>query len=317
MGGRKFNFVDLFSGGGFGARGAVGAGGVPLVAVDAWDIAARTYKENFRDADVYNTAVEMLSPRAVVGKRQIDVLLTSPECTHHTHARGNRPRLESSRETALSSLVWAEEIKPRLIVMENVANMRSWARYGEMIEGLRSLGYGLTEKVLCSSAFGVPQRRRRLFVVAQRGDQPKQIAVPNRKVMAAHTILDPVGTWVESDLHAPHRAARTLRYAEAAISELGRKTPFLLVYYGSDKGGGWQSLDEPLRTVTTLDRFALVSPRRGGWTMRMLQPVELAKAMGLPRAHKFPFGTRRDKVKLCGNGICTPVMKHVIEGAIA
>ncbi|WP_223201951.1 hypothetical protein, partial [Streptococcus pneumoniae] len=52
------------------------------------------------------------------------------------------------------------------------------------------------------------------------------------------------------------RAKGTLERAERAIKELGPNEPFLLVYYGSDKAGGWQSLDRPLRTVTTLDRFA-------------------------------------------------------------
>ena len=45
-------FIDLFCGGGFGARGAVRGGGEPLLAVDAWDLATRTYQANFPDAEI-------------------------------------------------------------------------------------------------------------------------------------------------------------------------------------------------------------------------------------------------------------------------
>ncbi len=307
----QFSFVDLFCGGGFGARGASAAGGTPLLSVDLWDVATATYKKNFNTADVRTDKVENVSPRAVSGRR-VDLLLTSPECTNHTHARGSRPRNEASRDTAFSSLEWVESIKPRWIVMENVPNMKSWARYAELRSELMALGYGISENVLCSSSFGVPQRRKRLFVTAERGDTPRDVIVPNRRKVGAQAILDPVGTWPETDLYKPGRATRTLRYAEAAMAELGLR-PFIVVYYGSDKGGGWQRLDDPLRTVTTLDRFALVRPTGRGWRMRMLQPNELARAMGLPKSHAFPAGTRRDKVKLCGNGICSPVVAEIIR----
>lgn len=308
---KEFKFVDLFCGGGFGARGAEGAGGQPVLSVDLWDIAAATYKRNFPQAAVFADRVENVSPK-LVRRERIDLLLTSPECTNHTHARGSRPQNEESRNTAMSSLEWADALKPRWIVMENVPNMKGWARYKELKDGLEGLGYGINETVLCASQFGVPQRRRRLFITAVRGDESPKIRIPERKRYGASAVLDPVGTWSESLLYSPRRAERTLRYAEAAMNELGRKESFLVVYYGSDKSGGWQSLDDPLRTVTTLDRFGLVRHTSKGWTIRMLQPPELARAMGIPKKHVFPVGTRRDKVKLCGNGICSPVMKDIL-----
>jgi DNA (cytosine-5)-methyltransferase 1 len=96
--------------------------------------------------------------------------------------------------------------------------------------------------------------------------------------------------------------------------------PFLLVYYGTDGAGGWQSLDVPLRTITTLDRFALVEPTRRGHTLRMLQVSELSRAMGL-EGHRILHGSRRDRIRLLGNGICAPVMQAVVrtlcEGSLA
>jgi DNA (cytosine-5)-methyltransferase 1 len=106
--------------------------------------------------------------------------------------------------------------------------------------------------------------------------------------------------------------------ANRAFKELGRKEPFLLVYYGSDAAGGWQRLNVPLRTITTIDRFALVKPKETGrgHLMRMLQPAELQVAMGFPQDFSIVHGTRRDKIHLLGNAVCPPVMKAIVQSLI-
>ena len=48
----------------------------------------------------------------------------------------------------------------------------------------------------------------------------------------------------------------------------------------------------------------------------MLQPPELLKAMGAGAKHQLPHGSRRDKVKLCGNGVCSPVMEMIFKKII-
>jgi DNA (cytosine-5)-methyltransferase 1 len=114
-------------------------------------------------------------------------------------------------------------------------------------------------------------------------------------------------------LYKKGRAKPTLIRARRAMKALGNAKPFLIVYYGSDGAGGWQRIDKPLRTVTTVDRFAFVRPTEAGHEMRMLQVPELKRAMGFPDEHRFDHGTRRDKIKLLGNAVCPPVMKAVIE----
>ncbi len=309
-------FLDMFCGGGLGARGAVMAGCTPFLAVDSWSTATATYQDNFPGAKIINSRVEQLAPRRLIGKQHIDLLLTSPECTSHSPARGAKTGSETSRKTALTALVWAEKIRPRWIILENVPQIRSWRRYPELITGLNDLGYGIKEEIVDASELGVPQSRKRLFITCELDNEPRPLRRYESVQRTARGILDPKGTWDTTPLYSPNRAEGTLKRAEAAIKELGSTESFLLVYYGSDGGGGWQSLDEPLRTITTLDRFALVGKIKGEHRMRMLQPNELARAMGLPSDHKFKHGTRRDKVKLCGNGICAPVMRRVISSLI-
>ena len=98
-----------------------------------------------------------------------------------------------------------------------------------------------------------------------------------------------------------------------AIAALGKGIPFLIVYYRMDGGGGWQSLDRPLRTLTTLDRFGLVEWDGTEPTLRMLQVPELKRAMGYDDSYKLLRGSRRDRIKLLGNGVCPPVMQHIVS----
>jgi DNA (cytosine-5)-methyltransferase 1 len=66
-----------------------------------------------------------------------------------------------------------------------------------------------------------------------------------------------------------------------------------------------------------VDRFALVKPDpEHGHVMRMLQVPELQAAMGMPPQMKFESGTRRDRIKMIGNAVCPPVMKHVVKQLI-
>lgn len=82
--------------------------------------------------------------------------------------------------------------------------------------------------------------------------------------------------------------------------------PFVVKYYGSGKNV--DSIDKPLATVTTNDRFMLVEPISGRLIaeidilFRMLQPHELAGAQGFPADYQF-CGTREDRVKQIGNAV--------------
>lgn len=313
-------FVDLFCGGGLGARGAVTAGAKPILAVDAWDIATATYKSNFPTAEVQCSPIENIDPWALADSYRPDVLLTSPECTSHSIARGAKPSCEQSKETAIGIIPWIEAMEPRWLIVENVNRMKKWGRHNELVGTIESHGYTVNDLVLNAADFGVPQSRKRMFLVCDReGSQITRedlLSLHKRGVKTARSIVDWSGKYKSSQLYAERRAQATIDRAERAIRELGRKKDFIIVYYGSDYAGGWQSLDAPLRTVTTLDRFGLVTWQGDTPYLRMLQPPELLKAMGAGAKHQLPHGSRRDKVKLCGNGVCSPVMEMIFRKII-
>lgn len=310
---RNPRVLDLFSGGGGSSYGARAAGASIVAGVDGWDVASQTFGLNFPDAEPLNYLLEGDKVRSVIRRLgKIDLLLASPECTNHTCARGSRPSSEESRMTAWQVLHHARALLPRWIVIENVVQMKSWKRFREFEQELLGLDYNIWPHVLDASEFGVPQARRRLFIVCSRENKAFRLSMPEVRRRTAREILDPPGAWRVNPLYKQGRAEATLERAERAMSEIGKRERFLLVYYGSDSAGGWQELDRPLRTLTTLDRFALVEPSPRGHTMRMLQVPELRRAMGFGDDFKLDVGTRRDRVKLLGNGVCPPVMKHIV-----
>jgi len=291
---------------------------VVVAAVDAWPLAGATYSTNFPSTVFFRAKCESLSPQRVardVGR--IDILIASPECTSHTCAKGNADRSEDSRRTAYQVTRFARVMKPRWIVIENVVHMRSWSKYRAWLRRLESFGYRCRAQVLDAADFGVPQSRRRLFVICDRKKDPPEIAPPRKtRLRTAATILASPEAYKFTPLRQPRRATRTLKSAYRAFSAIGKNSRFLIVYYGTDGGGGWQRLLVPLRTVTTLDRFALVRPTRNGHEMRMLQVPELKRAMGFPPSFKLNQGTRRDRIKMLGNGVCPPVMRAIIATLI-
>lgn len=309
----RLRTLDLFCGGGGSSWGAQSAGAEIVCGVDAWGIATLTYADNFPHAKTLNLTLDAETGVEVLGDLgEIDLILASPECTNHTCAKGARPRDESSKLTARYLLNFASSLKPRWMVLENVVQMRNWHGYSPLIDAIKSLGYKILPQVIDAADFGVPQSRKRLFLLCDRKKQPKEVEKPQVSPQSARSVLDSEGTWMSRPLNNGIRASNTLARANRAIQNLGEGKPFLIVYYGSDGGGGWQELDRPLRTMTTLDRFGLVTWEGDTPMLRMLQVSELKRAMGFDYDYKLIRGSRRDRIKLLGNGVCPPVMKSIL-----
>jgi DNA (cytosine-5)-methyltransferase 1 len=310
--------LDLFCGGGGSSWGARAAGTRIVCGVDASPYAVDTYRRNFPGAQVMEMMLDEHSRASdIPGLGRIDLLLASPECTHHTCARGARPRDEASRLTARYVLNFAQELRPRWVVVENVIHMKGWDGYGPLVQELEASGYHVLPQELDSSRLGVPQKRKRLFLLCDRQEMPRPVALRSGRARSARSILDTTGTWKSRPVGRNTHAAATLARIKAGISVLGRGVPFLVVYYGSDGAGGWQTLDRPLRTLTTLDRFGLITWSGDTPMMRMLQVPELQAAMGFGPDFDLSGGSRRDRIRVLGNGVCPPVMEAIVSNLTA
>jgi DNA (cytosine-5)-methyltransferase 1 len=305
--------IDLFCGAGGSSVGARNAGAEIVAGFDIWNVAALAYKTNFPTAKVFQNDLRKLDPHKIKKEiGNIDLLLASPECTNHSVAKGSKERSEESKMTAFEVIRYAKVFRPKWIVIENVIEMTSWSEHQKLIDELWELNYFVKQLRLNSANFGVPQARKRLFLLCSLS---KDVCIPrnnSKAVKPVSSIIDWSDHYSFTPLFKKGRAQKTLVRAENAIIELGKKEDFIMVYYGT--GDGWQSIHSPLRTITTLDRFALVRPTNKGHKMRMLQPEELKLAMGFPKNYDLNIiPTRREKIKLMGNGVCPPVMKSIVS----
>jgi DNA (cytosine-5)-methyltransferase 1 len=308
--------IDLFCGAGGSSLGAMAAGFEIVAGFDIWPVAGSVYRANVPRARLHLCDLAMLREsdiRSIYGDLgDVDLILASPPCVDHSLARG--ARLPSLAGLDLPWCVWsfARMFRPRWIVVENVIGMRRWHDYRTFLCALMSLGYCARVCILDASDFGVPQRLKRLYIVCDREAEPPEIA-PRTPHMPVGDVIDLDG-YAYTPLHTPRRARATIERVERAVRALGRDVAFISVYYGS--GPQWQTLDVPLRTVTTSGHFALVRPGRGGHEMRMLQVDELRRAMGFPASFGFGGCTRTETMRLLGNAVCPPVMQAIVETLI-
>lgn len=298
---RPLRVVDLFSGAGGWSEGARAAGASVLACVNHWPAAIACHSANHPSTDHLLEDATRLDPMRLPPH---DVLLASPACQGHSRARGaERPHHDAQRATAWCVVSVAEAHRPRLLAVENVPEMATWTLFGAWRSALEALGYALTVQVLDAADFGVPQNRRRLVVLGSL----KRAPAATRPVTSRHAPAAGLIDWTlpmrRIDIGRP-LAARTLQRIEAGRAAHGRR--FLLSYYGATRGG--RSLDRPLGTVTTKERWALVDGDR----LRMLSVDEYRAAMGFPAHYRLP-GSKAEQVKLLGNAVCPPMAAAVVR----
>lgn len=306
---RTVTAVDLFCGaGGFstGLYQAAAACGknVRLVGVNHWPTAIETHAVNHPEAQLYCESLDSLDPRKVV-RGKLDILIASPECTHHSIARGGKPINDQSRSTAWHVLRWAEALQPRTVLIENVREFTTWGplccdgrpmkrRRGEtfhaFIGALRSLGYTVDWRVLNAANYGDATTRERLFIVAGRGRVGSPYPIPThaknptmygeQRWRAAREIID----WSirGRSIHDRQKplAEATLRRIESGIRRYWGEwaEPFLVVLRGT---GTHRRIGEPIPAVTA-----------GGTHLGLVEPFTIGQQSGAtPRKVRQPLST--------------------------
>lgn len=301
---RQLTGIDLFAGAGGFTTGAKSAGVKVIWAANHWIPAVNTHSRNHPETAHACQDLRQADWRAVPDH---DILLASPECRGHTKAKGKeRKHHDASRSTAWAVVDAVEVKQPPFLVVENVPEFRRWRHYGRWKDCLAE-DYRLTENVLDAADFGVPQNRVRMFLVGVHKRVSKfPVAVTAKRLphTPARNVIDwDGGEWTR--VRTADRSPNTLARVEAGRRQFPRQ-PFLIAYYGNAKGG--RSLDRPLGTVTTKDRYALVD---GAW-MRMLTKEEYKRAMAFPDWYVLP-SEHTVSVKLLGNAVCPPVATFLLN----
>ncbi|HYL98354.1 MAG TPA: DNA cytosine methyltransferase [Blastocatellia bacterium] len=286
--------ADLFCGAGGFTSGLVQASaelGVKLkmIAINHWDKAIETHQLNHPGIEHHCADIELIDPRKLVPGGRLNLLLASPECTHHSNARGGKPMDDQKRAQPWVILRWAEALYIDVILLENVREFRTRGplgvdrrpvkhKKGEMyvqfLEMLKAIGYEVEDDLLCAADFGDPTKRERYFLIARRDRRP--ILWP-RKTHSTNPDPGLFGTL------KPYRPAReVINWEVLGESVFNRKKPLSVntmrrVFVGLAKFSGLpfivpnfterpgqaprtHSIEEPLPAVTGHGAGALVKP---------------------------------------------------------
>ena len=200
---KKLKAVDLFSGAGGLTLGLQQAGFEVIGAVEILPIAADTYAENHQKVDLLRSDIRTLSPTILMGKwglaeGELDLIAGCPPCQGFSSIRTRNK--SSSVEDIRNDLVFeylrfVEAFLPKAVMMENVPALAKDGRIEVVLKRLRELGYVVdnsTVQVQDAADFGVPQRRRRMILLASRlGKIPETAKISEKTtVRTALSVLD-------------------------------------------------------------------------------------------------------------------------------
>jgi DNA (cytosine-5)-methyltransferase 1 len=198
--------IDLFAGAGGLSSGLVAEGFNVVAAVEIDPTAAKTYSLNHPSTnvmvgDIRNLDVAELLRELGIAPGQLDLLTGCPPCqgfsTLRTHQRVTAvadPRNDLTKEF----LRLVREMKPRAVVMENVPGLALDQHFSDFRDGLKQAGYQSDYTILDATQFGVPQRRKRLVLIALRDREIPEnwanVCVEKKTVRDAIGHLAPAGS---------------------------------------------------------------------------------------------------------------------------
>ncbi|TYS50108.1 DNA cytosine methyltransferase [Bacillus infantis] len=175
--------VDNFAGGGGASTGIEMATGLSVdIAINHDPAAIAMHKANHPDTEHYCESVWDVDPKEACRGRRVGLAWFSPDCTHHSKAKGGKPVKQEIRGLAWIAVKWAIAVKPRVIMLENVEEFKDWCpldskgkprkelkgvTFNSFVKALESLGYEVQFKELQACDYGAPTIRKRFFMIAR------------------------------------------------------------------------------------------------------------------------------------------------------
>ncbi len=243
--------VDNFAGGGGASTGIEIATGVsPDIAINHDPEAIRMHKANHPNAKHYCEDVWQVDPVAACKGHPVGLAWFSPDCKHFSKAKGGKPKDKNIRGLAWVACRWAGLVRPRVIMLENVEEFKTWgplnrrhhpikAKQGvtfqKFVQQLTDLGYEVQFRELVAADYGVPTMRKRFFMIARcDGKQivwPEPTHGPADSEAVKQGLLKPyVGAYTQLDFSLPcpsiFDSAEEIKekYGIRAVRPLAKKT---------------------------------------------------------------------------------------------
>jgi len=315
----KLHVLDAFCGAGGMSTGTgkacasigfdVQAGEVDLLGVNHWTTAINSHSVNLPWARHLCVSFEAVNPRDAFPGGVVHLLCASPECTHHSTARGGKPVNDQLRASAWHIMRWVNELDVRNILIENVPEFEGWGpvskktgrpiarergRYFKaFIDALVQCGYTVQWRVLNAADYGDPTSRKRLFIIARKGRRAPAWPTPThskgglmpgtQRWRAAREVID----WsIEGKSIFDRERPLSDKTIERILKGLERHggpalQPFLVLLRGGDARRSSGSIEAPVPTLTA-----------GGEHVDVAEPFLLGQQSGgAPRPVSQPLPT--------------------------
>lgn len=285
--------VDNFAGGGGASTGIELATGLSVdIAINHDPAAIAMHKANHPDTEHYCESVWEVNPTEAVKGRKVGLAWFSPDCKHFSKAKGGKPVEKKIRGLAWIAVKWAIAVKPRVIMLENVEEFKTWGplkdgypdedkkglTFKSFVKSLEALGYEVQFRELRACDYGAPTIRKRFFLIArcdghpivwpkQTHGDPKSEDVRKGKLKPWRTAAEVIDWSIECPSIFSRKkplSDNTLRRIARGIQRFVVENPSpFIVRIGHTGFGGDRlqySLNTPLTTITTKAEHCLVSP---------------------------------------------------------
>lgn len=216
--------VDNFAGGGGASTGIELATGYSVdIAINHDPEAIKMHKANHPNTKHYCENVWAVEPVKACSGHPVALAWFSPDCKHFSKAKGGKPKDKNIRGLAWVACRWAGLVRPRVIMLENVEEFKTWgplgrrhhpikAKQGEtfqkFIQQLTDLGYEVQFRELVAADYGAPTMRKRFFMIARCDGKPIVWAKPTHAPADSEEVkaglLKPyVGAYTQLDFSLP------------------------------------------------------------------------------------------------------------------
>ena len=216
--------VDNFAGGGGASTGIEIATGYSVdIAINHDPEAIRMHKANHPSTKHYCEDVWQVDPVKACGGHPVALAWFSPDCKHFSKAKGGKPKDKFIRGLAWVSCRWAGLVRPRVIMLENVEEFKTWgplnrghrpikAKQGvtfrRFVQQLEDLGYEVQFRELVAADYGAPTMRKRFFLIARCDGRPIVWPEPTHgpvdsKAVKAGLLKPYVGAYTQIDFSRP------------------------------------------------------------------------------------------------------------------
>lgn len=216
--------VDNFAGGGGASTGIEMATGYSVdIAINHDPEAIKMHKANHPSTKHYCESVWDVDPIKACNGHPVGLAWFSPDCKHFSKAKGGKPKDKSIRGLAWVALRWAGTVRPRVIMLENVEEFKTWGplnrshrpikskqgqTYHKFLKQLKRLGYDVETKELVAADYGAPTMRKRFFMIARCDGMPIVWPEPTHGAKDSDEVkkglLEPyVGAYTQIDFSRP------------------------------------------------------------------------------------------------------------------